>query len=110
MKFDLSKLSHGELMELVVTLSTAAGLTASRKKPPGGERALPFAPRGLSRTEAAAYIGVGATLFDEMVKDGRMPRPKAIKSRRVWDRFALDAHFDDLPEAEEADPFAFMGE
>ena len=29
-------------------------------------------PRGLSRVQAAEYIGIGATKFDEMVDDGRM--------------------------------------
>ena len=29
-------------------------------------------PRGLSRVQSAAYIGVSPTLFDEMVKDGRI--------------------------------------
>ncbi|RUW19318.1 hypothetical protein EOA34_29930, partial [Mesorhizobium sp. M4B.F.Ca.ET.013.02.1.1] len=38
-------------------------------------------PRGLSRLEAAAYIGVSASLFDQLVKDGRMPKPKRINSR-----------------------------
>jgi hypothetical protein len=32
-----------------------------------------YAPRGLSREEAARYIGVGTTLFDKMVAEGRMP-------------------------------------
>jgi excisionase family DNA binding protein len=36
-----------------------------------------YAPRGMSRDEAARYVGVGATKFDEMVKDRRMPRPQA---------------------------------
>jgi hypothetical protein len=31
-----------------------------------------------------------------MVKDGRMPRPISIDSRRVWDLRALDAAFDNL--------------
>lgn len=53
--------------------------------------------RGLSRLTAAAYVGVGPTLFDEMVKDGRMPRPKSINSRTVWDVRALDRAFDLLP-------------
>ena len=35
-----------------------------------------YPPRGMSRDEAARYIGAGATKFDEMVADGRMPRPK----------------------------------
>lgn len=54
-------------------------------------------PRGLSREEAAAYVGVGATKFDQMVMDGRMPRPKRIDGRRVWDRHQLDTAFAALP-------------
>lgn len=57
-----------------------------------------YAPRGLSRAEAARYIGVGETKFDEMVSDRRMPCPKVIDSRRVWDRFAIDVAFSDLAE------------
>lgn len=59
--------------------------------------ALPFVPRGLSRAQAAAYIGVSASLFDQMVLDGRMPGPKAANKRRVWDRLALDEAFAALP-------------
>ncbi|TGP22357.1 MULTISPECIES: hypothetical protein [unclassified Mesorhizobium] len=54
-------------------------------------------PIGLSRIEASAFIGVSASLFDEMVKDGRMPKPKAINSRTVWDRRAIERAFDLLP-------------
>ena len=50
-------------------------------------------PRGLSRVQAAAYFWISATLFDEMVKDGRMPRPIRINSRTVWDRVKLDEAF-----------------
>lgn len=57
-----------------------------------------LAPRGLSRTEAAAYIGVSASLFDMMVNDGRMPGPKRINARTVWDRKRLDAAFEALPD------------
>lgn len=56
-------------------------------------------PRGLSRSEAAAYIGVSATLFGELVAAGVFPAPKRIRSRCVWDRRSLDRAFDDLPEA-----------
>jgi excisionase family DNA binding protein len=59
---------------------------------------LNYAPRGLSRTEAARYVGVGTTKFDEMVADGRMPRAKKIDGRLVWDRLALDGAFADLPD------------
>lgn len=60
---------------------------------------LSHAPRrGLSRMEAAIYIGVGATKFDAMVADGRMPQPKRIDGRKVWDIRALDLAFEDLPD------------
>ena len=36
-------------------------------------------PLGLSREEAAEYVGVGVSLFDAMVKDGRMPKAKTLK-------------------------------
>ncbi|MER9017712.1 hypothetical protein [Mesorhizobium sp. M0898] len=60
--------------------------------------AISYPPRGLSRDEAARYVGVGSTLFEEMVADGRMPRPKHINSRAVWDRVALDIAFTSLPD------------
>jgi len=54
---------------------------------------------GLKREEAAAYIGVGPTLFDDMVADGRMPRPRLVNARRIWSRFELEAAFGRLPSA-----------
>ena len=53
--------------------------------------------RGLSRVEAALYVGVSPTKFDQLVKDSRMPGPKRIDGRVIWDRLALDIAFDDLP-------------
>jgi predicted DNA-binding transcriptional regulator AlpA len=61
-----------------------------------------LAPRGLSRVQAAAYVGVSPGLFDALVDDGRMPKPARIKGRLVWDRIKLDLAFaalsDDDPE------------
>ena len=54
-------------------------------------------PIGLCREAAAEYIGIGATLFDRMVEDGRMPRPKRIGGRVVWDVRKLARAFDLLP-------------
>jgi excisionase family DNA binding protein len=66
------------------------------------ERLLPRpVPLGLSREEAAEYVGVSPAKLDAMVKDGRMPKPKHIDRRRVWDRLALDAAFAALPDGEE---------
>ena len=63
-------------------------------------------PRGLSRAAAAEYIGVSTGLFDEMVGDGRMSRPKSINRRKVWDRYALDDSFEALHGGEEEVPDA----
>lgn len=57
-----------------------------------------WAPRGLSREEAARYVGLGPTKFDELVADRRMPKPKRIDGRVIWDRYALDAAFSELGE------------
>jgi len=53
--------------------------------------------RGLSRIEAAIYVGVGLTKFDEMVADGRMPGARIIDGRKVWDMRRLDMAFEALP-------------
>jgi hypothetical protein len=63
---------------------------------------VPYFRRGLSRIEAAAYVGVSPSLFDLMVQDGRMPGPKLINTRTVWDRFAVDRAFDQLPNRDQA--------
>jgi excisionase family DNA binding protein len=57
----------------------------------------PIPRRGLSREEAAMYVGISASKFDELVHDGRMPGPKRIDGRKVWDVRDLDVAFDALP-------------
>lgn len=52
---------------------------------------------GLDRLEAAAALGISATLFDVMVNDGRMPQPRRIERRKVWDVDELRAAFKSLP-------------
>lgn len=64
-----------------------------------------LAPRGLNREQGAEYIGVGTSKWDEMVKDHRMPQPKRIDGRTVWDRTKVDAAFAELPEEHEANPW-----
>ena len=57
----------------------------------------PVPRRGLSRIEAAQYVGIGATKFDELVADGRMPTPRQLDGRKIWDVVELDLAFDALP-------------
>lgn len=60
-------------------------------------------PRLLRRPAAAAYMAVGETKFDELVADGRIPKPKRIDRCCVWERHELDnaidvlLHVDDAP-------------
>ena len=57
-----------------------------------------LAPRCINREAAADFVGIGTTKFDELVRDGRMPRPKVIDGRKVWCVRALNAAVDDLPD------------
>ncbi len=56
-----------------------------------------LAPIGLSREQAAAFIGIGATLFDRLITDGRMPDARLIDGRLVWDVAEVAAAFRSLP-------------
>lgn len=60
-------------------------------------------PRGLSRVQSAEYIGVGTTKFDQMVADERMPKPKKVDGRLIWDRLQLDIAFAALPDENDRD-------
>jgi predicted DNA-binding transcriptional regulator AlpA len=53
--------------------------------------------RGLSRVEAATYVGISPCKFDQLIADGRMPSARRIDGRKVWDMRELDLCFDDLP-------------
>ena len=52
--------------------------------------------RCLSRQEAARYVGISVTLFDELVAERAMPKPFNIRSRKLWDIRALDVAIDAL--------------
>lgn len=58
---------------------------------------LPFPPRGLRRVEAAAYIGVSPSMFDWMIAERMMPKPKRVGGRVIWDRLMLDEYFTAIP-------------
>jgi len=61
--------------------------------------AFAYPPRGLSRDEAARYVGVSPSQFDRLVDGGTLPRPKRLGTGRIlWDRIALDIAFGDLPD------------
>lgn len=59
-----------------------------------------LAPRGLRRTEAAAYLGVSVSLFDDMIHEGVMPKPLRFGGRVFWDRHAIDRALDQMMAAQ----------
>jgi predicted DNA-binding transcriptional regulator AlpA len=101
----------GETLRLLLEGSAPDGKTSFGSTPPSKDShkpnfvmarqiALPptLAPRLISRAAAAAYLSVSPAIFDELVKDGRMPRPKKLGERRLaWDVHAIDLAVDLLP-------------
>jgi predicted DNA-binding transcriptional regulator AlpA len=76
-------------------------LTPTHQYPQPAPSSFPaIQPRLISRRDAAAYLGIGATTFDRLVAMETMPKPIAIGKRRVWDLRQIDAAIDELPEAE----------
>ena len=60
-------------------------------------------PLGLARIQAADYIGISPSLFDQLVADGRMPQPRMLNARTVWDRWEIEAAFGALPHRNDGD-------
>ncbi|VFU06993.1 protein of unknown function [Methylocella tundrae] len=59
----------------------------------------PREPLGLSLEEAATYIGLSASLFERLVRDGKMPFPRQFAGRKVWDADEVAAAFRRVPHA-----------
>jgi hypothetical protein len=56
---------------------------------------------GLGEVEAAAAIGISATKFRALVEEKRMPSPRRLDGRMIWDVDELRAAFKALPHADE---------
>ncbi len=81
-------------------MSAAAKPESRVLSPPTADR---FLGLGLSRETAARYVGVSPGTFDAMVRDGRMPKPRCINARRVWDRREVEAAFEAIPKDDDDD-------
>ena len=53
--------------------------------------------RGLSETEAAVYLSLSPSFFRQLVAQGKMPRPRVVGRRRIWDAEELDLAFREVP-------------
>jgi hypothetical protein len=58
----------------------------------------PIPRRGLSRVEAAMYLGISASKFDELRKSGRIGPAKILDGRKLFAMEMLDQFFDALPD------------
>jgi excisionase family DNA binding protein len=58
----------------------------------------PTPRRGLTRVEAAMYLGISPSKFDELRHSGQIGPAKIIGSRLLFDVYLLDEYFDALPE------------
>lgn len=66
-------------------------------------RPLPISlpPVGISREQAASFIGISPTLFDRLVFEGKMPDGRQIYGRLVWDVQEVADAFRRLPHRSE---------
>ena len=65
----------------------------------------PTPKRGLTRVEAASYVGISPTTLDRLVTQGKLPKPLKAFSRRIWDINALDAAFEALAGTPDDNPW-----
>ena len=58
----------------------------------------PVVRRGLSRMEAAMYLGISPSKFDELRKANRIAPPKVLDGRLIFTVERLDEFLDSLPD------------
>lgn len=66
----------------------------------GHESLLPagLTPIGINRAQAAEFIGISPSYFDQLVASGAMPQPRRAGSRTIWDVSELAQAFRALPQ------------
>jgi hypothetical protein len=63
----------------------------------------PALRRGMSRQDAAEYLGISTTKFDELRAAGQIEPPRLIGTRKLWDIRDLDMAFEALPREDAPD-------
>jgi len=58
---------------------------------------LSLPPFGVNREQAAALLGISTTLFDWAAANGKMPRARVLKGRKIWDVDEIREFFKRLP-------------
>jgi excisionase family DNA binding protein len=55
-----------------------------------------YPPRAMRLDRAAAYLGISDSTFLRLVDDGTLPQPVRLGGAVTWDRYALDAAYNNL--------------
>lgn len=72
-------------------------LSRHRMKRPSSRLPDNLAPVAVNLDQAAALIGIGSSLFTQLVAAGQMPEPRPIASRLLWDVEEVAAAFRAIP-------------
>lgn len=70
-------------------------IPASRRRAEVLPLSLP--PFGVNREQAAALVGISTSLFDWAVVNRKMPQPRLLRGRNIWDVEELFSSFRELP-------------
>jgi hypothetical protein len=62
---------------------------------------LPKLRRAFPRSDAAYYLGIGISKFDQYVSEGRISPPRMADTKPLWDIRDLDEAFENLPRKNE---------
>lgn len=62
---------------------------------------LSYPPRAMRADQAAAYLSMSRSMFLRLVDEHVMPIPVKIRGMTTWDRFDLDAAYDNLKNSSE---------
>jgi predicted DNA-binding transcriptional regulator AlpA len=84
-------------MELSMSESDKdAGKRADRRANTHIERVAAWLPRAMRAGQAAEYLSMSRSTFLKLVDEGKMPKPIKIGAMSTWDRYDIDAAFEDL--------------
>jgi predicted DNA-binding transcriptional regulator AlpA len=84
-------------MSAKIELSTAFPASPSTSLTRVGQKTGPaYPPRAMRAEQAADYLSMSRSMWLKLVDEGKMPKPIKIGAMTTWDRYDIDAAFEDL--------------
>ena len=59
-----------------------------------------YPPRAFRADRAAAYLAMSTSTFLKLVEEGKMPKGVKVRGMTMWDRFDLDAAFENMKDGQ----------